>query len=164
MEVNGPTELSSRLPRPAVGPEQPWALGPPKGMKIADNWRLCPSPITAAEVSAPLPFVIPSELRISYTLHQPTTTYAAFLKESHTRFNDATEPDRKSGGSRGICSSADLSWKMFFDKAYPDLLLSGSHQRRDAQGIVDLIGCCRAAVTILRMDSVITSGWSMRTM
>jgi hypothetical protein len=34
--------------------------------EIADNLRLFPSPITAAEVSATLPFVIPSELRISY--------------------------------------------------------------------------------------------------
>jgi hypothetical protein len=30
-------------------------------MKIADHLRLCPSPVTAAEVSAALPFVIPSE-------------------------------------------------------------------------------------------------------
>jgi len=29
-------------------------------MKIADNLRLCPSPVTTAEVSAALPFVIPS--------------------------------------------------------------------------------------------------------
>jgi hypothetical protein len=41
-------------------------LWPTQGMKIADNLRLCPSPITAAEVSATLPLVIPSELRISY--------------------------------------------------------------------------------------------------
>jgi hypothetical protein len=42
------------------------AFGPPKEMKIADNLRLCPSRITAAEVSTTLPFVIPSGLRISY--------------------------------------------------------------------------------------------------
>ena len=35
---------------------------PTRGMKIADNLRqLCPSLVTAAEVSAALPFVIPSE-------------------------------------------------------------------------------------------------------
>ena len=45
----------------------------------------------------------PVELRISYTLHQPTATYAAFFKESRTRFTDATKTDRKSGGSRGTC-------------------------------------------------------------
>jgi hypothetical protein len=39
------------------------------------------------------------------TLHQSTATYAAFLKESRRRFTDATKPDRKSGGSRGTCSS-----------------------------------------------------------
>jgi hypothetical protein len=50
----------------ALGPEESWAFGPPKEMKIADNLRLCPSPITTAEVSATLPFVIPSVLRISY--------------------------------------------------------------------------------------------------
>jgi hypothetical protein len=40
-----------------------------------------------------LNFVIPpapacrgSVLRISYTLHQPTATYAAFFKETRTRF------------------------------------------------------------------------------
>jgi hypothetical protein len=32
-----------------------------KGLKIADSLRLCPSPVTAAEVSAALHFVIPSE-------------------------------------------------------------------------------------------------------
>jgi hypothetical protein len=32
----------------------------------SDNLRLCPSPVTAAEVSVALPFVIASELRISY--------------------------------------------------------------------------------------------------
>jgi hypothetical protein len=37
------------------------AFGPPKEMKIADDLRLCPSSIAAAEVSATLPFVIPSE-------------------------------------------------------------------------------------------------------
>jgi hypothetical protein len=68
-----PLDLSSRLPRRAVGPEESWAFGPPKEMKIADNLRLCPSHVTAAKVSATLPFVIPpapacrgSELRISY--------------------------------------------------------------------------------------------------
>ena len=61
-------------------------------MKIADNLRLYPSPITAAEVSSALNFVIPSGLRISYTPHQPTATYAAFFKGSRTRFTDATDP------------------------------------------------------------------------
>jgi hypothetical protein len=48
-------------------------LWPTQRDEIADNLRLFPSPITAAEVSATLPFVIPpapacrgSELRISY--------------------------------------------------------------------------------------------------
>jgi hypothetical protein len=36
-------------------------LRPTQGMKIADNLRLCPSPIAAAKVSGTLPFVIPSE-------------------------------------------------------------------------------------------------------
>jgi hypothetical protein len=35
-------------------------LRPLKGMKIADPLWLCPSPVTTAEVSAALPFVIPS--------------------------------------------------------------------------------------------------------
>jgi hypothetical protein len=39
------------------------------------------------------------------TPHQSTATYAAFSQESRTRFIDATEADRKSGGSRGICGS-----------------------------------------------------------
>jgi hypothetical protein len=39
----------------------------------------------------------------AYTLHQSMATYAAFFEESRTRLDDATEPDRKSGGSRGTC-------------------------------------------------------------
>jgi hypothetical protein len=52
-------------------------------MKIADSLQLCPSPVTAAEVSAALPLVIPSGLRISYKLHQSTATYAAFYGKPH---------------------------------------------------------------------------------
>jgi hypothetical protein len=33
------------------------------------------------------------------------TTYAAFIEESRMKFANATKPDRKSGGSGGICSS-----------------------------------------------------------
>jgi hypothetical protein len=32
------------------------------------------------------------------------TTYAAFIEESRMKFADPTKPDRKSGGSGGICS------------------------------------------------------------
>ena len=54
-------------------------------------------------MSAALPFVIPSELRISYYAALTTTTYAAFFEESRMKFTETTKPDRKSGGSRGIC-------------------------------------------------------------
>ncbi len=54
-------------------------------------------------------FVIPSGLRISYTLHQPTAMYAAFFKESRTRFTEATKTDRKSGGSREPALS-EVEW------------------------------------------------------
>jgi hypothetical protein len=37
-------------------------------MKIADQLRLCPSPVMAAEVSATLSFVIPSEAEGSAVL------------------------------------------------------------------------------------------------
>jgi hypothetical protein len=53
---------------------------PPKEMKTVDNVRLCSSPITHAEVSANLPFVIPSAaegpaVRLSRThLFKPTVT------------------------------------------------------------------------------------------
>src|ERR1700733_9113644 len=46
-------------------------LWPTQGMKIADNLRLCPSPVTAAVVSAPLPFVIPSEAEGSAVQRTP---------------------------------------------------------------------------------------------
>jgi hypothetical protein len=36
-------------------------MGPHKVMKSVDQLQLCPSPVTAAEVSVTLPFVIPSE-------------------------------------------------------------------------------------------------------
>src|ERR1700691_4875925 len=38
--------------------------------------------------------------RISCTRHPPTTTCAAFSKESRMRFRDATNLDRKSGGAQ----------------------------------------------------------------
>jgi hypothetical protein len=34
-------------------------LWPTQGAELAENLRLCPFPITAVEVSATLPFVIP---------------------------------------------------------------------------------------------------------
>jgi hypothetical protein len=37
-------------------------------------------------------------------------------------------------------------------------------ESEDAQGSADLIGCCRTAAAIFRMEPVITSGSSMRTM
>jgi len=49
------TELSSRLPRLAVGPEFSWAVGPPKEMKNGSHAA------TALYGRATLPFVIPSE-------------------------------------------------------------------------------------------------------
>jgi hypothetical protein len=67
-----------------------------------------PIRLTTLNYVATLNFVIPSGLRISYTLHPPTATYAAFSKESRMRFNDATEPDRKSGGSRGTCCAPSV--------------------------------------------------------
>jgi hypothetical protein len=70
-------------------------------MKIADNLRLCPSHVTAAKVSATLPFVIPSELRICYTRHSSTATYAAFFKESRMILTENSKFGRKSGGSQG---------------------------------------------------------------
>ena len=47
-----PLNLSSR-------PEESWALGPPKGMKNAGSDRSVHPSVTAAQVSANLPFVIP---------------------------------------------------------------------------------------------------------
>jgi hypothetical protein len=41
---------------------------PTQGDEIADDLRLCPSPVTAAAVSATLPFVIPSEAEGSAVL------------------------------------------------------------------------------------------------
>jgi hypothetical protein len=82
-----------------------WAFDPPKEMKIADNLQLCPSHVTAAKVSATLPFVIPSELRISYTRHSSTATYAAFSKESRMILTENSKFDRKSGGSRRTCGA-----------------------------------------------------------
>jgi hypothetical protein len=55
--------------------------------------------------STTLPFVIPTEPRISYYAAPPTTTYAAFIEESRMKFADPTKLDRKSGGSGGICGS-----------------------------------------------------------
>jgi hypothetical protein len=90
-------------------------------MNIADNLRLCPSHVTAAKVRATLPFVIPSGLRISYTRHSSTATYAAFFKESRMIFTETTKSDRKSGGSRGTCDAPFPGLRplmeMFFDRA-----------------------------------------------
>jgi hypothetical protein len=48
--------------------------------------------------SPALPFVIPTEPRISYYAAPPMTAYAAFRKESRMKFANATKPDRKSRG------------------------------------------------------------------
>jgi hypothetical protein len=81
-----------------------WAQSQPKLMRIADSLRLCPSLVTAAKVSAALPFVIPSELRISCYAAPINGHVCGFLEESRTRFTEVTKPDRKSGGRRGTCS------------------------------------------------------------
>jgi hypothetical protein len=47
----------------------------------------------------------PDRTRISYYAAPPKTTYAAFIEESRMKFANATKPDRKSGGSGGICGS-----------------------------------------------------------
>jgi hypothetical protein len=41
----------------------------------------------------------PERTRISYLAEQATTTDAALLKKSRTRFINATKPNRKSGGA-----------------------------------------------------------------
>jgi hypothetical protein len=43
----------------------------------------------------------------------PATTYVVLPKENHMQLTEAPTLDRKSGGSRRSCSSADLSWKCF---------------------------------------------------
>jgi hypothetical protein len=50
----------------------------------------------------PLPSTLSSRLkrtRISYIAVPPKVTYAAFRKESRTKFANATKLDRKSGGA-----------------------------------------------------------------
>ena len=54
------------------------------------------------------------------SLHSSTATYAAFGKESHTRFTGALGPDRKSGGSRGTCSSPSGSSECAMGESLPD--------------------------------------------
>jgi hypothetical protein len=83
--------LSSRLPRLAVGPQR-------RDLQFSQ-------PASDSDRSATLPFVIPTEPRISYYAAPPTTTYAAFIEESRMKFADPTKLDRKSGGSGGICGS-----------------------------------------------------------
>jgi hypothetical protein len=90
--------------------------------------------VTAAEVSAALSFVIPSELRISYTLLSETTTYAAFFEESRTIFTETTKSDRKSGGSRGTCSSTFGHSESVVGKSPP----LPSAKRRNSNGDDDL--------------------------
>jgi hypothetical protein len=79
----------------------------------AANLRPCPSQITAAEVSATSPLCHPERTPDFLPRSTNQRHYAAFSKESRIRSIDTTKLDRKSGGGRGICSSADLSWKCF---------------------------------------------------
>jgi hypothetical protein len=75
-------ELSSR-------PEEPWAFGPPKEMKIADNLRLCPSHVTVAKVTATLPFVIPSEAEgPAVRLSRPKTSHGNVFRQSVAKWRD----------------------------------------------------------------------------
>ena len=57
------------------------------------------SAVGAALKLGPLPpMSLGANSRFPTTLLSPTATYAAFFKESRTKFTDATRPDRKSGG------------------------------------------------------------------
>jgi hypothetical protein len=76
-----------------------------------DEKRL--GPATTFYGTVALSFVIPSVPRISYFTALATATYVVLPKENHMQLTEAATLDRKSGGSRGICSSADLSWKCF---------------------------------------------------
>jgi hypothetical protein len=55
-------------------------------------------PASDANGSAALPFVIPTEPRISYYAAPPMTTYAAFRKESRMKFANATKPRQEIRG------------------------------------------------------------------
>jgi hypothetical protein len=86
--------------------------------------------VTALHGSVALPFVIPSAPRISYYAAPERATCAAFIEESRMKFAGHTKLDRKIRGSRGICSSADPSWKYSFDRADPDFLLRSTASGR----------------------------------
>jgi|SRR5882757_1344165 hypothetical protein len=79
-------------------------------------------PIRAAPLLAqpPSPFCHPERTRISYS---PATTYVVLPKENHIQLTEATALDRKIRGSRGICGSADLSWKCFSAERASPLVL-----------------------------------------
>jgi hypothetical protein len=58
-------------------------------MKIAGNLRFCPSPLTAAEVSATLPFVIPSEAEgPAVRLSRPKTYRGNVFRQSVAQWRD----------------------------------------------------------------------------
>ena len=69
---------------------------------------------TALHGSVALPFVIPTGADPDFLLRGlRQKACAAFRKESRMKRANATNPDRKSGGSGGTCGSADLYWKCF---------------------------------------------------
>jgi hypothetical protein len=119
------SDLSSRLPRRAVGASQLACAKlrekrhgknrPGCKARRADRQTLAqpgragkPIPkMTERRRRGTKPTVLPVSSRANSgfptTLLSKTTTYAAFFGESRTRFTETTKPDRKSGGSRGTC-------------------------------------------------------------
>jgi hypothetical protein len=55
------------------------------------------------------PFCHPERTRISYFTALTSATYVVLHKENHMQLTEAATLDRKSGGSRGICSFTRLA-------------------------------------------------------
>jgi hypothetical protein len=73
-------------------------------------------PASDSDGSATLPFVIPTEPRISYYAAPPTTTYAAFIEESRMKFADPRSLTGNLGDVEGSAVPASGYKGIFFRK------------------------------------------------
>jgi hypothetical protein len=93
------TNLSSR-------PELPWASDPPKVMKNASVQQ----PLS----KEPSPFPLSSRAYPDFLLHSSHQRLFCGSRQREPHAVDRSHNSRQEiRGSRGICSSADLSWKCF---------------------------------------------------
>jgi hypothetical protein len=93
-----------------------------------------------------LSFVIPSVPRISYFTALTSATYVVLPKENHMQLTEAATLDRKSGGSRGICSSGDHSWKCGILPSNKFVISTGAQRSGEICGSVPYLAPSRCQI------------------